>query len=486
MGGTISVYGDTDGAPEEAPGTRPNAGASSPGSGLGWIVALSLATGCMSAVLFAFLPFVAVEEGAITGTVLCGLALGWALLWQLSERFTAEPQRWALAPALFMGVGGLVLVTLGSTMVEALSSVWPPSLLVLVTWMVRRARTDMRSRGGRIQLYLVFGILAILAVGGGFQLVGKATDSTTMPSTGRLIDVGGHQLYLSCVGSGSPIVVLEPGAGATSAQMGWIAPAVARDTRVCVYDRAGRGWSEPADTAQDGAQIATDLHTLMHRAGEAGPYVLAGHSFGGLYVRIFAAHYPDEVAGLVLVDSTDSKQPPRSVIPTASEEPTTGRVPVLASLAARVGLTRVLGQLDLGSLPPQSRDEARTSVAQVGFVRSAVDEYMRGTAAMHEAASLRDFADKPLFVLTAGEHPASWMASQRQMLTLSTNSTQQVVMGAAHTDVLLDEKYAAATAQAILAVVDSVQHDRSLSTESVAELAAEVRDDNTTGMRHST
>jgi pimeloyl-ACP methyl ester carboxylesterase len=224
----------------------------------------------------------------------------------------------------------------------------------------------------------------------------------------------------------------------------------------------------------------------MHRAGEAGPYVLAGHSFGGLYVRIFAAHYPDEVAGLVLVDSTDSKQPPRSVIPTASEEPTTGRVPVLASLAARVGLTRVLGQLDLGSLPPQSRDEARTSVAQVGFVRSAVDEYMRGTAAMHEAASLRDFADKPLFVLTAGEHPASWMASQKQMLTLSTNSTQQVVMGAAHTDVLLDEKYAAATAQAILAVVDSVQHDRSLSTESVAELAAEVRDDNTTGMRQST
>jgi hypothetical protein len=78
------------------------------------------------------------------------------------------------------------------------------------------------------------------------------------------------------------------------------------------------------------------------------------------------------------------------------------------------------------------------------------------------------------------------MASQKQMLTLSTNSTQQVVMGAAHTDVLLDEKYAAATAQAILAVVDSVQHDRSLSTESVAELAAEVRDDNTTGMRHST
>jgi pimeloyl-ACP methyl ester carboxylesterase len=420
-------------------------------------------------VLFAFLPFVTVDEGAITGAVLCGLAVGWAVLWQLSERFTVQPQRWAVAPALFMGVGGIVLVTFGSTLDEPLSWVWPPALFALVIWMLRRARKDMRSRGGRVQLHLVFAILAISAVGGGYQTVGVATDSIAMPTTGRLIDVGGHQLYLSCVGSGSPTVVLEPGAGATSAQMGWIAPAVARGTRVCVYDRAGRGWSEPADTAQDGAQIATDLHTLLHRAGEAGPYVLAGHSFGGLYVRIFAAHYPDEVAGLVLVDSTESKEPAKSVIPTASEEPTTGRVPVLASLAARVGLTRALGQLDLGSLPPQSRDEARTSVAQVGFVRSTVDEYMRGTASMQEAASLRDFADKPLFVLTAGEHPASWMASQKQLLTLSTNSVQQVVVGATHTDVLLEEKYAAATAQAILAVVDSVQNDRPLSATAEAE-----------------
>jgi pimeloyl-ACP methyl ester carboxylesterase len=409
MGDTIAVHEDTASTAEEAPATRPNAGASSPG-GLSWVVALSLGMGCVTALLFAFLPFVPVDEGAITGAVLCGLALGWVVLWLVSERFTAQPQRWALAPALFMGFGGLVLVTFGSTTREALSWIWPPSLLVLVLWMLRRVREDMLSRGGRVQLYLVFAILAISAVGGGYQTVGEATDSTAMPATGRLIDVGGHQLYLNCVGSGSPTVVLEPGAGATSAQMGWIAPAVARDTRVCVYDRAGRGWSDPADTPQDGAQIATDLHRLLHRAGEGGPYVLAGHSFGGLYVRIFAAHYPDEVAGLVLVDSTESKEPARSVIPTAGVEPTTGRVPVLASLAARVGLTRVLGQLDLGSLPPQSRDEARTSAAQAVSVRSVVDEYLRGTASMQEAASLRDFGDKPLFVLTAGEHPASWMA----------------------------------------------------------------------------
>ena len=305
------------------------------------------------------------------------------------------------------------------------------------------------------------------AVGGGYETLGEATDSNALPATGRLIDVGGHKLYLNCVGSGSPTVVLEPGAGGTSSQLGWIAPAVARSTRVCVYDRAGRGWSEAADSPQDGAQIATDLHTLLHRGGETGPYVLAGHSFGGLYVRIFAAHYPDEVAGLVLVDSTASKGPAKSVVPparTGNSNDAVGRVSILASLSARVGLTRVLGQLDLGTLPPHSRDEARASVAQASWVRSTVEEYMRASASMQEAASLRDFTDKPLFVLTAGEgHPASWMTAQNNTLTLSTNSVHEIVAGATHADMVIEEKYAAATAQAILDVVDSARNNRPLS-----------------------
>ena len=453
-------------APEPSRSARNTSGVPASSRRLGWLVALSLATGVVAALLLAALPFVPVTESAVTGAVLCGIASGWALVGLLSLRFTDQPQRWAAVPALFMGVTGLLLVAIGSQVHEALSWVWPPTLFVLVIWMLRQTRRDMRSRSGRVQLYLVFAILAISAVGGAYQTVGEATDSNAMPATGRLIDVDGHKLYLNCVGSGSPTVVLEPGAGAMPSQLGWITPAVARSTRVCVYDRAGRGWSEPADSAQDGAQIATDLHTLLHRGGATAPYVLAGHSFGGLYVRIFAAHYPDEVAGLVLMDSTAAKGPARSVIPTFGDgnfdEPV-GRFPVLTSLTARVGLSRLLGHLDFGTLPPHSRDEARASVAQASWVRSTVHEYMRGSASMQEAASFGDFADKPLFVLTAGEHPASWMASQDKMLTLSTNSTQQIVAGATHTDVILEEKYAAATAQAILAVVDSVRYDRPLS-----------------------
>ncbi len=439
-----------------------------PSSGrLGWIVALSFVTGFAAALTFVALPFVPVKESAITGAVLCGFASGWVTLWLLSLRFTDQPQRWAVRPALFMGVGGLLLVVFGSPMRDALSWVWPPTLLLLVVWMLYKSRRDMHSRSGRVQLYLVFAILAFSAVGGGYETVREATDSNALPATGRLIDVGAHKLYLNCVGSGSPTVVVEPGGGGTSAQLGWITPAVARSTRVCVYDRAGRGWSETADSPQDGAQIATDLHTLLHRGGVPGPYVLAGHSFGGLYVRIFAAHYPDEVAGLVLVDSTASREPAKSAIPSSRDgnsDAPVGRVSILASLAARVGLTRMYGQMDFGTLPPHSRDEVRASIAQASWVRSTVDEYTRAGASTQEAASLRDFADKPLFVLTAGAgNPASWMTAQYKTSTLSTNSVHEIVATATHTDLVFEEKYAGVTAQAILAVVDSVRNDRPLS-----------------------
>jgi pimeloyl-ACP methyl ester carboxylesterase len=367
-----------------------------------------------------------------------------------------------------MGLCGLLLLSFGSSMREVLSWVWPPALLALVVWMLRRVRRDMRSRGGRVQLYVVFAILALCAVGGGWQTVSEAAETNPYLTSGRLVDVGGHQMHLHCAGSGSPTVVLEPGAGGTSASMGWVAPGVASRTRVCVYDRAGRGGSEPADGPQDGARVATDLHTLLHRAGVPGPYVLAGHSFGGLYVRIFAAHYPDEVAGLVLIDSTASQEPAKSVIPSTTGESShdgVGRFAILASLSARVGVTRLYGDLVHGTLPARSKDLLRFDTAQASTVRSVVEEYLRGGGSQ-EAASLRDFGDKPLFVLTAGEgHPASWMATQQKTTTLSTNSVQEVVDGATHQGLEDERQYAAHITGAVLDVVTSVRDDQPLTTD---------------------
>ena len=105
------------------------------GGRIGWVVAGSLAIGLVAGLLLPFAPFVPAEESAATGAVLCGFALGWAILAVLSVRFTDQPQRWAAVPALFMGLGGLLLIAFGSSVHRVLDWVWPPALLALAIWM---------------------------------------------------------------------------------------------------------------------------------------------------------------------------------------------------------------------------------------------------------------------------------------------------------------------------------------------------------------
>jgi pimeloyl-ACP methyl ester carboxylesterase len=104
------------------------------------------------------------------------------------------------------------------------------------------------------------------------------------------------------MGSGSPTVILEAAADMMSADWGWVQPDIATRTRVCAYDRAGMGWSEAGPLPRDARHVAHELHTLLTKANIPRPYVLVGHSAGGLYVRLYAALYPTDVAGLVLVD----------------------------------------------------------------------------------------------------------------------------------------------------------------------------------------
>jgi pimeloyl-ACP methyl ester carboxylesterase len=384
----------------------------------------------------------------------------------LSVRFTDQPQRWATAPALFMGAGGLLLVGFGAPVDQVLDWVWPPAMLALAVWMLVCVHRRLQSRGGRWLLYPVIAMLALASIGGGYQTLGAAADANAYPMPGQLIDVGGHRLHLRCTGKGTPTVVLEPGAGEMSSNLGWITPAVARDTRVCVYDRAGRGWSEPASTAQDGAQIATDLHTLLQRGHVPAPYVLAGHSFGGLYVLTFAARYPDEVAGMVLVDSTAPASAANPDPPSPGHGGSSNgmsRLSALYSTAARLGLARLYAQSAFGSLPPRSRDEVRASDATASTLRSTIDEYVQVAASSEQAAALGDFGDKPLIVLTAGSgHDATWSTAQNRMATLSTNSVHRVIAGATHDDLVGNEEDAAATTQAILDVVASVQNPERL------------------------
>lgn len=310
-------------------------------------------------------------------------------------------------------------------------------------------------------LYPVIAVLGLASIGGGYETVREATDANAYPMTGQLIDVGGHGLHLHCTGSGSPTVVLEPGAGDFSSVMGWVSPAVAGDTRVCVYDRAGRGWSEPTDVPQDATQIATDLHTLLQRGDVPGPYVLAGHSFGALYVLTFADRYPDEVAGLVLVDSANPASRPQPGAASAYDGGSydaMGRISALGSVSTRVGLGRLVGAFGYGSLPSRARDEVRASSATANYVGSFIDEFVQANASGAEAAALSDFGDKPLIVLTAGVgSDAAHSASQDHLATLSGNSVHRIIDGASHPSFIIEKKYAASTTQAILDVVASVR-----------------------------
>jgi len=427
-------------------------------SHVGRVVAGSLAAGFAAAVILPFLPVSRVDDEFATAMVLLGFALGWALLAGLSIRLTDQPQRWAVAPAIFMAVSGALVLLAPEAFVDALRWAWPPALLVLVVWVWIRARRDLHSRTRAWLLNPVLVILVLCALGGGYEAIGRAT-APAVAMRGQLVDVGPYRLHLECTGSGGPTVILEPGGGGSAASMGLIAPAVARDSSVCVYDRAGRGWSDPAATPPDGAQIATDLHELLTRANVPGPYVLAGHSFGGLYVRTYAAMYPDEVAGLVLVDSTGAHNTPVSQQKAGSYS----ILKHLSSLAATtsrvgVGVGRLVAGAQFSSLPTRYRDDARKTAATGKEMAGFLDEFGVANRSEAEAGTLRNFDAKPLIVLTAERgNSKGWMAAQNATVTLSTNSLHRVVSGATHASFVEDADAAAAVTRAIHDVVVSVR-----------------------------
>jgi len=431
-----------------------------PGGRIGLIVAASLATGIIAALALVAAPFIPARETVLTGVVLLAFALGWALLAVLSVRFSTEPQRWAAAPAVFFVVAGLVSLLGSDAVRNVFGWVWPPALLALVVWMIIRARRQLHSRAARWLLYPVLGVLVVAAVGGGYETVRAYLDARAYPMPGQLVDVGGHRLHFHCTGTGSPTVVLEPGLGGASFDLGWVAPAVAADSRVCVYDRAGRGWSDAADGPQDAARIAADLHTLLDRAEVPGPYVLAGHSFGGLYVQTFAAKYPDQVAGLVLLDSTAPKSGP--ALPTGAESYSVlGRVFMLLPAVAHLGAGRLIAQASYGNLPPRSRDEARANASTARYLRSYIEEFVEGNTSMQQAGSLTNLNGKPLTVLTADTgNAAGWQQAQGHMATLSTNSSHRVAKATTHESLLYDEADSAQASQAIRDVIAAVRTAR--------------------------
>src|SRR5918998_3069707 len=181
--------------------------------------------------------------------------------------------------------------------------------------------SSSKSRGimrriWRPLLGLVVVLLVLAVLGAIYQAIATELAERAYPPPGEMVDVGGYRLHINCVGQGSPTVVLDAGSGGMSAQWVRVQQEVSGSTRVCAYDRAGMGWSEMGPDPRDAERITGELHTLLEGADIEGPCVLVGHSFGGMYMQTYAARYPDEVAGVGLVDSSTDpdqfSQPPEA------------------------------------------------------------------------------------------------------------------------------------------------------------------------------
>lgn len=327
-------------------------------------------------------------------------------------------------------------------------------------------------RTGRALLRLVVALLVLALVGAIYQAIATERAERAYPPPGELVDVGGYSLHINCVGQGSPTVVLDAGSGGMSAQWVRVQREVSGTTRVCAYDRAGMGWSEMGPDPRDAKQITNELHTLLSKAGIEEPYVLVGHSFGGMYVQTYAARYPDEVAGVGLVDSSTEpeqfSQPPEAQDSNEPQKQSSAAVPQLVrlgvSLPARQGVVRLLSKLDPASpdLPSQQRAQIDALTPSTRQWTTSALEFLAPTQTLR-TGSPGSLGNKPLAVVTAGASEPSWLKRQDDLTTLSSNSKHRVVKRATHTSLMYERSDAQATSAAIVEVVQAVRNDQSLT-----------------------
>jgi pimeloyl-ACP methyl ester carboxylesterase len=315
---------------------------------------------------------------------------------------------------------------------------------------------------GKALLWLVVALLVLAVVGAIYQAIATELDERAYPPPGQLVDVGGHSLHINCIGQGSPTVILEAANLGMSAHWVRVQQQLAQTTRVCAYDRAGMGWSQPGPEPRDARQISSELHILLKGAGTEGPYVLVGHSYGGLYARMYAARYSDEVAGVVLVDSSHPEQFTRSPEGRAMYEQAR-RLGAILPLLTRLGVIRLTNYFPAHpDLPPQQRAQIEASNSSTQHVATTVEEFRATPETNAQVRRTGSLGDKPLAVISAGKQSSSWLEMQDELAALSSNSIHRVVEGATHESLLYDKHDSQVTSAAILEVVEAVRNDQPL------------------------
>jgi pimeloyl-ACP methyl ester carboxylesterase len=313
-------------------------------------------------------------------------------------------------------------------------------------------------------VWMLAGLLALAVTGVIYQAIATEIDQRTYSPPGDMVDVNGHLMHINCIGEGSPTVILEAANLGMSAH--WVRvqqQQVAQTTRVCAYDRAGMGWSESGPEPRDARQISSELHTLLKGANTEGPFVLVGHSYGGLYARMYAARYPEEVAGVVLVDSSHPEQFTRSPEGRAMYKQAR-RIGAVIPFLTRLGVIRLRNFYPAHpDLPAQQREQIAAFNSSTQQVSTTVEEFSATPETSAQVRSMGSLGDTPLAVISAGTQSPDWLEMQEELATLSSDSIHRVVEGATHVSLLYDKGDSQVTSAAIEQVVQAVRTGRPLS-----------------------
>jgi pimeloyl-ACP methyl ester carboxylesterase len=330
------------------------------------------------------------------------------------------------------------------------------------------AQKDQRKRGC---LFTVrrglkwFGIIlvSLVVLGVAYQTIATELDKRNYAPRGELYTVNGHQMHMVCMGEGSPAVVLQGGASADALWWYRIQNQLASSTQICAYDRPGMGWSEPVDGSRDGLTIVHELRALLEEAGVPAPYVLAGHSFGAVWTRIFAAQYPQEVSGIVLVDSTFVPEPFTNQSEFDQWKMALDALNTPFWVMYRLGLARLTepGTVQRSGYPSDIALELAALKSRNQVFDAYYAETIQGMRALaDESAAAENFGELPMVVLwaslsaTANEHYA---ADREETAGYSSNSVTRIVEGADHGSILGNEQYAQQVSDAILDVIEAAE-----------------------------
>jgi pimeloyl-ACP methyl ester carboxylesterase len=251
---------------------------------------------------------------------------------------------------------------------------------------------------------------------------------------GQLIDLGGYKLHIFCEGKGSgPAVILDSGIGGFSLEWIPVQRLISRQARVCAYDRAGYGWSDPGPSPRSTIQIVLELHTLLQKAGIPPPYILVGHSFGGYNMQYFAKIFPAETAGLILVDASHPEQ--------------TDRMPELPAVREKLRtkelVTYYQGQSTLSLYPEDVRYKAMHILSLRKMYQTYRRESLNFAISGQQVIAAGPLPDVPLIVITRGknvwpEDPYGemleliWQQMQKEMVGLSPEGMQIFAANSGH------------------------------------------------------